>query len=159
MKLNMIVCVAGTDNLIGDKEPVAGGNGLLWHSKEDLLYFKKKTLGNVVVFGKNTAKFVPLELMRQNREVFILNSKSDIELLFQKYENTDKEIFICGGAIIYEYFLENYTLDTIYLSRLKNHVKVNTPRVPLFFKNPEIFQYKISETTEFNDFMAYIYKK
>ena len=39
MKLNMIVCV-GKDNLIGDKVPE--GNGLLWHSMEELNYYKSK---------------------------------------------------------------------------------------------------------------------
>ncbi|MBM6823310.1 hypothetical protein H5986_11750, partial [Fusobacterium mortiferum] len=29
------------------------GNGLLWHSKEELAYYKEKTVGNVVIFEKN----------------------------------------------------------------------------------------------------------
>ena len=51
-KLNIIVCVA-ENNLIGDKVPE--GNGLLWHSLEELNYYKSKTVGNVVLFGENTA--------------------------------------------------------------------------------------------------------
>ena len=47
-KLNMIVCVA-ENNLIGDRVPE--GNGLLWHSMEELNYYKSKTIGNVVLFG------------------------------------------------------------------------------------------------------------
>lgn len=38
-KLNMIVCV-GENNLIGDRVPE--GNGLLWHSMEELNYYKSK---------------------------------------------------------------------------------------------------------------------
>ena len=41
-RLKMIVCV-GENNLIGDKVP--SGNGLLWHSKEELLYYKSITTG------------------------------------------------------------------------------------------------------------------
>ena len=37
-EINMIVCVA-ENNLIGDKNPT--GNGLLWHSKEELAYYKE----------------------------------------------------------------------------------------------------------------------
>ena len=64
-KLNMIVCVA-ENNLIGDKVPE--GNGLLWHSLEELNYYKSKTVGNVVLFGENTAKYVPINLMKKNIE-------------------------------------------------------------------------------------------
>ena len=38
-EINMIVCVA-ENNLIGDKNPT--GNGLLWHSKEELAYYKER---------------------------------------------------------------------------------------------------------------------
>ena len=62
-KLKMIVCV-GENNLIGDKVPT--GNGLLWHSMEELQYYKSKTIGNVVLFGENTAKYVPINLMKKN---------------------------------------------------------------------------------------------
>lgn len=44
--LNMIVCIS-EDNLIGDANP--DGNGLLWHIKEELLYFKSITLGHTLL--------------------------------------------------------------------------------------------------------------
>lgn len=69
-KLNLIVCV-GKDNLIGDKVPV--GNGLLWHSMEELQYYKSKTVGNVVLFGENTAKYVPLNLMKKTEKLLFLH--------------------------------------------------------------------------------------
>ena len=65
-ELKLIVCL-GKDGLIGDSNPV--GNGLLWHSKEELSYYKEKTVGNIVLFGKNTGVVVPVELMKKNREV------------------------------------------------------------------------------------------
>ena len=65
--LKMIVCV-GKDNLIGDRTPDENSNGMLWHIKEELMYFKERTMGNTVLFGGTTAKYVPVELMRKNRE-------------------------------------------------------------------------------------------
>ncbi|MGL5122935.1 MAG: dihydrofolate reductase, partial [Fusobacteriaceae bacterium] len=119
--LKLIVCV-GENNLIGDKNPT--GNGLLWNSKEELNYYKESTQGHVTLFGKSTASCVPIELMRKTREVIILNRDTDIPQLLKDYKNTGKDVFICGGATIYRYFLENYPIDEILVSHLKSHVKV-----------------------------------
>lgn len=156
LKINMIVCVA-ENNLIGDKNPQ--GNGLLWHSKEELNYFKEKTVGNVVIFGKNTAKYVPIELMKKNREVVVISSKDNLDEIIGRYEGSGKEIFICGGATVYDFYVKNYPLDTIYLSRLKPHIEVATPTSPLYFPNIEEFGYKIKNEVEYNDFIAYSYQK
>ncbi len=155
-KINMIVCVA-ENNLIGDKNPE--GNGLLWHSKEELAYYKEKTIGNVVIFGKNTAKCVPLELMKKNRDVIVISSKDNFEEIVKKYENSGKDIFLCGGATLYKAYLENYKMDNIYLSKLKSHVEVKTPSEPLYFPDLEKYGYKVVEEKEYNDFIAYIYQK
>lgn len=155
-KINMIVCVA-KDNLIGDKNPE--GNGLLWHSKEELNYYKDKTIGNVVIFGKNTAKCVPIELMKKNREVIVVSSKDNFDEIVEKYENSEKEIFICGGATVYKSYLEKYKLDNIYISVLKPHIEVKTPNEPLYFPYVERYGYKVVEKKEYNDFIAYTYQK
>lgn len=156
MKVNLIVCVA-KDNLIGDKNPE--GNGLLWHSKEELLFYKEKTVGNVVLFGTNTAKYVPIKLMEKTRDVVVMSSKDKIEDVIKKYENTGKELFICGGATVYKYYLENYPLDKLYISKLKENVEVKEAKNPLYLPNVEEYGYKIVDQMEYNDFISYIYKK
>ena len=135
MKVNMIVCVA-ENNLIGDKNPT--GNGLLWHSKEELKFFKEKTIGNVVLFGENTAKFVPIELMKKDRDVEILSYGINIDNILKKYNN--REIFVCGGYSIYKYFLENYKLDKIYIS--KSYFIVQSTNSQFFF--PILYKYILS---------------
>lgn len=156
MKVNLIVCVA-KDNLIGDKNPE--GNGLLWHSKEELLFYKEKTVGNVVLFGTNTAKYVPIKLMEKTRDVVVMSSKDKIEDVIKKYENTGKELFICGGATVYKYYLENYPLDKLYISKLKENVEVKEAKNPLYLPNVEEYGYKIVDQMEYNDFISYIYMK
>ena len=80
--LKMIVCV-GKDNLIGDRTPDENSNGMLWHIKEELMYFKSKTVGNTVLFGGTTAKYVPIEFMKKNREVIVLHRNMDVPKLIE----------------------------------------------------------------------------
>lgn len=155
-KLNMIVCVA-ENNLIGDKVPE--GNGLLWHSLEELNYYKSKTVGNVVLFGENTAKYVPINLMKKNREVIVLTLDSKLEDIMEQYKNSGKDIFICGGYTIYKYYLDNYEIDEIYISKLKPHVEVAHASNPLYFPDVEKYGYKLVSEIDYNDFTATIYKK
>ena len=155
-KLNMIVCV-GENNLIGDRVPE--GNGLLWHSMEELNYYKSKTIGNVVLFGENTAKYVPINLMKKNREVIVLTLDSKLEDIMEQYKNSGKDIFICGGYTIYKYYLDNYEIDEIYISKLKPHVEVSHASNPLYFPDVEKYGYKLVSEIDYNDFTATIYKK
>ena len=155
-KLNMIVCV-GENNLIGDRVPE--GNGLLWHSMEELNYYKSKTIGNVVLFGENTAKYVPINLMKKNREVIVLTLDSKLEDIMEQYKNSGKDIFICGGYTIYKYYLDNYEIDEIYISKLKPHVEVAHASNPLYFPDVEKYGYKLVSEIGYNDFTATIYKK
>lgn len=153
-RLKMIVCV-GENNLIGDKVP--SGNGLLWHSKEELLYYKSITTGQVTLFGENTAKFVPVDLMKKTREVLVLTMDSNIDEILKQYP--EKDIFLCGGATIYQYYLEHYPIAQVYLSKLKAHVAVGEAKNPLYFPNLEELGYEVVKKTEYEDFIAYIYEK
>lgn len=157
MKLKMIVCVKRINDklLIGDKNPE--GNGLLWHSKEELQFFKEKTIGNVVVFGENTAKHVPIKLIEKTREVEILTLDVNFDDILEKYKDTEKDIFICGGATIYKYILDNYQLDEIYVSELDNKVDVKESKNPLYFPSLENYGYKIVRGKKYNDFLSYVY--
>ena len=124
--LKLIVCV-GKDNLIGDRTPDENSNGMLWHIKEELIYFKNKTIGNTVLFGGTTAKYVPIELMKKNREVITLHRNMDIPKLIEDLTLQNKTIFVAGGYSIYKYFLDNFPQFSQY-SYLKDYclyLKVN----------------------------------
>ncbi|WP_067140762.1 dihydrofolate reductase [Oceanivirga salmonicida] len=154
-KLKMVVCVT-KDNLIGDLKP--NGNGLLWNVREELLYFKSLTTNNIVLFGSNTAKYVPLNLIKKDREVYILEDGIDITDLIEKLSLKNKNIFVCGGYSIYKYFLKNYIFDEIYLSVLNDNVEVKSAENPLYLPNINDLGYKIYSKKEFADFVAYVYK-
>ena len=145
--LKLIVCV-GKDNLIGDRTPDEDSNGMLWHIKEELIYFKSKTVGNTVLFGGTTAKYVPVELMKKNREVITLHRNMDIP-----------QLIIAGGYSIYKYFLDNFEIDEIFLSKIKDSVEVKKAVEPLYFPNIEDYGYKIVDKKDYEEFVAYVYKK
>lgn len=162
-KFKMIVCMT-KDGLIGDAEPEPGTNGLLWKSKEELKFFKEKTMGNVIVVGYNTAKYMPLSLIRKTRDVEIHSHDMFISDLQDKYKNTNKDIFICGGAKTYQTYLENYDylsgehFEEIYVSVLKDHVKVKECHKPLYFPNIKAKGYICVKREEYNDFISYVFK-
>ena len=156
--LKLIVCVE-KNNLIGDRTPNENSNGMLWHIKEELIYFKSKTIGNTVLFGGTTAKYVPVELMKKNREVIVLHRNMDIPKLIEDLTLQNKTIFIAGGYSIYKYFLDNFEIDEIFLSKIKDSVEVKKAVEPLYFPNIEDYGYKIVDKKDYKEFVAYVYKK
>ena len=156
--LKLIVCV-GKDNLIGDRTPDEGSNGMLWHIKEELIYFKSKTVGNTVLFGGTTAKYVPIELMKKNREVIILHRNMDIPKLIEDLTLQNKTIFVAGGYSIYKYFLDNIESDEMFFSKIKDSVEVKKAVEPLYFPNIKDYGYKIVDKKDYEEFIAYVYKK
>lgn len=140
--LNLIVCV-GENFLIGDSKPNTV-NGMSWHVPSELKNFKNITDGNVLFFGKTTASLAPVHKMK-NRIIEVLDFDVNINELIEKYK--DKDIFVCGGFSIYNYFIENYKLDNIYISFLKPSVKIEKIHHPLCLNKLEtlIKEYPIKE--------------
>jgi len=113
-----------------DINDMIGNNGLLpWpRIREDMKWFKSKTEHNVVVMGRTTweslGKYAPLE----NRINVVVSSKfidgahkvisenvlEEIQLLEIEYPN--KEIFIIGGAMLYD--STESILDKVYLTKI-----------------------------------------
>ena len=100
-----------------------------------------------------------LPILKKDREVVILLKQGDFEKALEKYKDSEKDIFICGGATIYKYFLENYNLDNIYISKLKENIRVEKANEPLYFPNVEEYGYKLKSEKEYNDFFSLVYSK
>jgi len=87
---------------------VIGKDGRIpWHISEDLKWFKKTTMGNVVLMGRKTFESIGKPLPGRtnvvlSRSVFnvpgIITVKS-IEEALEKFDG--QNIFICGGAQVY----------------------------------------------------------
>lgn len=106
----VLICAYGKNREIGKK------NTLLWDLPKDMNHFRKRTAGKTVVMGRKT--FESIGKILPNRRNIILSrekgkniSGGEIfstlqEVLKTLYdENPDQEIFIIGGASIYEQFL------------------------------------------------------
>jgi dihydrofolate reductase len=110
-----IIVAVSLDGKIGHDDK------LLWRIPEDLKHFKENTLHQVLLMGLNTFKFLP-EAAKKNRKFIILNGSEEElshdsilfqcatiselfeELKFDQYKDI-KNIFIAGGAMVYETML------------------------------------------------------
>ncbi|WP_027399738.1 dihydrofolate reductase [Anaerovorax odorimutans] len=111
-----------------DKNWGIGKNGeLLAHLSGDLKYFKERTLGKVVIMGRKTFESLPGKKPLKGRTNIVLteDKKFDadcvvcgsIEILKNKLNKYDDEdIFIIGGAKVYEQFLPY--CDTYYVTKI-----------------------------------------
>lgn len=149
--------VACDDNfLIGNNTSI---NGLPWNNKEDLQHFKKTTYNKKVLYGSNTYKSMGKIL--PNRENFIVSGNidkidnavivRDLNDFLSSIKNTNEDIYICGGASIYQQSLD--FVDIILMSRIPGKYEGTT-----FFPT---FLDKFTKTDEikYNTFTLEIYKK
>ena len=67
----------------------------------------------------------------------------DIPKLIEDLTLQNKTIFIAGGYSIYKYFLDNFEIDEIFLSKIKDTVEVKKAVEPLYLPNIEDYGYKM----------------
>lgn len=133
---------------------------LLQHIPEDMKFFKEKTIGNVVVMGRETFESLPGKNPLKDRvnivlsrdrsfkddRLIICNSIEDTLKELQKYENS--KVFIIGGETIYKQFLPY--CDELYITKIQNEYKADR-----FFSNVDIMSdwelIKESEVKEYNN--------
>ena len=127
--INMIWAM-DKNNLIGD------GNRIPWHIKEDLIYYKNKTKGQVVLMGdatyfslKSYYKTKPLPygkcyIATIDKNLKIENPLEDIEIIYDLdsfLKNFSGDLWVCGGATIYKLALPY--ADRLYISFIKGDFK------------------------------------
>ena len=109
----MIIGIAAVDR----KGAIGKGGKLPWHYSADMKFFRETTSGNAVVMGRKTWLTIGKPL--KNRLNIVLSRDTDIEpqeslivfsdiesvLSFNKSLSTD--LFVIGGAQIYEAFREH----------------------------------------------------
>jgi dihydrofolate reductase len=90
---------------------IGAGNQIPWHLPEDFQWFKQTTTGHVLVMGRKT--FASIGRPLPNRETVVL-SRSDFQHPGVKTIRSlgelpplvgQRQVFICGGAQIYEQWL------------------------------------------------------
>src|SRR5215510_3486192 len=105
---------------------IGAGDKIPWHLPEDFKWFKKMTTGQVIVMGRKTYESIGRPL--PNRLTVVLSRSAKpipgVQVLSDFSELgaasggwNGKEIFICGGAQIYEQALP--LCSDIYLTLVK----------------------------------------
>ena len=118
--MNAIVAV---DNQWG----IGKDNDLLFNIPLDMKFFRKTTLNKIVVMGKNTLLSFPESKPLKNRTNIVLSSTmpkrddcivvNSLDELKQKLtEYPSQDVFVIGGAMVYETMLDY--CDTIYVTKV-----------------------------------------
>ena len=128
--INIIVAIT-ENNAIGKD------NKLLFKLKTDLQHFKEVTTNNIVIMGRKTFESIGKPLPNRINIVLskhpnnIFDYKDDIHI-FEELEDAiiemqrtypEKEIFIIGGAQVYNQAIENNIVDRLYMTKIKKTVE------------------------------------
>ena len=131
MKLALI-CAMSENRVIGRD------NGLPWHLSEDLKYFRRTTMGNCMIMGRNTWESIGRAL--PGRTSIVITSNADyqaegaevvgsLQQAIERAEAVSKEAdstqaFVIGGAALYQAALP--LADTLHLTRVHAQVEGDT---------------------------------
>jgi len=136
---------------IGKNKELGKDNKLLWYISEDMERFKKLTMNKVVIMGRKTYESLPEKFRPLPNRINIIITKNrawtplgctichSIEEAIDKAKEFNKEIFIIGGASIYQQGIK-YT-DKLYLTLIDKIY----PEADAFFPDYSRFTKVISE--------------
>lgn len=137
---------------------IGKNNELLWHISDDLKRFKKLTLGNTVIMGKNTWESLPNRPLKGRKNIVLTDIPGEqIEGTVTAYSIEDalrkcgkeEEIFIMGGGSVYRQFMP--IADRLYISHVhrKAPADVHFPEIdPDAWEVIEKEEYLTSENNE-----------
>lgn len=120
---------------IGDNHVIGKDGWMPWDLPEDLKTFREITLNHDLVMGRTTFDFMKKPLPKRFTYV-VTNNKDytfehervevvyDFDSLLEKYKNSENDIYVCGGAKIYEYALPY--VDEMWISLVDEHFEGDT---------------------------------
>lgn len=124
--MTVSLIVAAADNNVIGKD-----NKMPWHIPEDFKHFKALTMGKPCIMGRKTFESIVAQLGRPlpgRQNIVVSRSEhiydgaiacASLPLAFEAAKATNpEEIFIIGGAQIYQEALEQDLVDKIYLTRV-----------------------------------------
>lgn len=145
MKLSIIAAVAN-NQVIGNK------NRLIWHMPADLKFFKNKTLGHTMIMGRKTFESIGKPL--PGRKTIVVTQQENYDAKgcetagsFKdalKLAKDDGEVFVVGGAEIYNQAMNHYYTKTLYITRIFADFDGDT-----FFPEIDSNEWQIVERNDF----------
>lgn len=128
--VNIIVAVG---NATEKGFPIGKNGAMPWNNKADLKWFKDTTTGHPVIMGRKTYEAIGHPL--KNRTNIIVSTRDDLwtensgvrvydnlEDALKFAKTIDEEVFIIGGASLYEYALNKDLVDRVYIDLLAEEV-------------------------------------
>lgn len=154
--ISLIVAI-GQENLIGLD------NKLPWHYKEDMKYFKKKTMNKKVIMGEKTFKsiisYINKPLPGRISVIATLTDYTyqDIEVTndifdYIKHFPKEEELFIIGGKVIYDLTLD--LVDRLYITHVNKAYEGN-----VYFKDINYANFNKIESTVSGDLEFAVYER
>ena len=118
---------------ITDNNALGKDNKLLFRLKKDMEHFKNITTDNVVIMGRKTYESIGKTLpnrvnivlsrnMKSNEDFYTFNS-NEKAIEWSKENYPQKEIFIIGGASVYDKALKDDIVDKLYMTKIKQTVE------------------------------------
>jgi dihydrofolate reductase len=136
---------------ISEDYGIGKDNRLLWKIPADLKRFRKLTMGNSVIMGKNTWESLPLKPLPGRVNIVLTDIQGEmiesaiaaysIEDALRKCEG-DRDIFIIGGASIYRQFMP--LADRLYITHVYGNTAADT-----WFPEIKSTEWEILEKEEF----------
>lgn len=130
---------------IGKNKELGKNGALVFHIKEDMKYFRDTTKGHKIIMGRKTWESLPGKL--PNRENIVISRHlvdgadatiTDLDEFIKQNENTNEEIFIIGGGMVYATFLDH--AKNLYLTE----IDASAPAADTFF--PDFNKSKYEKT-------------
>lgn len=154
--ISLIVAI-GQDNVIGID------NKLPWHYKEDMQYFKKKTMNKKVIMGELTFQSIISYINKPlPGRISIIATLTDYTyqgvevtndiISYIKQFPKEEELFIIGGKVIYDLTLD--LADRLYITHVNKPYKGN-----VYFKDIDYSNYQKIESTVLGDLEFAVYER
>lgn len=167
-----IIVAYNADHVIGDKN-----NGIPWRVPEDMKFFKETTTGHSVVMGRKTWESIPVKfrplpgrfnvVVTSGHRSFEFPQSSDPNMMaacesvekalsLAKQFSLQGEVFVTGGAQIYQYCVDHDLVDRVLASEIKGHLDVEGGA---FFPNLKELGWEGKVLHEFDQFNVVEYTK
>lgn len=174
--MNPISAILAVDDFFG----IGKNNFIPWDSKEDLQFFKSKTINNIVIMGSTTWNGLPYTVkssLVDNRFCIVLSSNQNNihDIFYHNFLITDninnalnyaqsmfpfKHIFFIGGATLFKHVFDLNILDDIFITSITGNYNCDT-FVPFFasiFNNPKwllVEKYNLNTFSTMSHFKKY----
>ena len=149
-----------------DKNQLVGdGDRIPWHIKEDLLYYKSKTKGKIVVMGDTTyyslksyykdkpLPYAKIYVATIDKNLKIEDSLNEVIMVYDLIsflKDFKDELWVCGGATIYKLSLPY--ADYLYISYIDGEYKGDRYFPKIDFSNYELIWENNTEKVRYTTF-------